>query len=331
MISIVIPAHNESPVLEELFARLEAALETLDHDFEVVCVDDGSTDRTWEILAEKARSDGRYRCLRLSRNFGHQIALTAGLWATRGDAVITMDADLQHPPEVIDELLAKASEGFDAVTAVRRLEDAEGWFKVTSARFFYRFLNRLTALDLPNGGADFRYMSRTVVDALLQMPERHRFLRGMVRWAGYRQAVITYERAARPAGASKYTIRNMFAFAMDAIVSFSAVPLRIASVLGLIVSMLGGLYAIYVIGVNLFTDNTVPGWTSVVVAVLVLGGVQLACIGIIGQYLGRVYEEVKGRPLFILWEDTGGSEPTPLHLPVRGSSTAPMGKSETDA
>ena len=324
MISIVLPAHNEAPVLVELFTRLEAVLESLDHDFEVICVDDGSTDRTWEILARKAQTDCRYRCLRLSRNFGHQIALTAGLWATKGDAVVTLDADLQHPPEVIGELLSKAGEGFEVVTAVRRLEDAEGWFKVTSARFFYRLLNRLTALDLPDGGADFRYMSRTVVDALLQMPERHRFLRGMARWAGYRQAMITYERAARPAGESKYTIRNMFRFAMDAIVSFSAVPLRIASVLGLVVSMLGGLYALYVIGVNLFTDDTVPGWTSVVVAVLVLGGVQLACIGIIGQYLGRVYEEVKGRPLFILWEDTGTSESTALHLPARERSGAPV-------
>jgi polyisoprenyl-phosphate glycosyltransferase len=329
-ISIILPAHNEAPVLGELLTRLDEVLGSLEHDFEVICVDDGSTDGTWEIMANRARTDRRYRCLRLSRNFGHQIALTAGLWATDGDAVVTMDADLQHPPEVIGDLIAKAGEGFDVVTAVRRLEDAEGWFKVTSARFFYRLLNRLTALDLPNGGADFRYLSRTVVDAQLQMPERHRFLRGMTRWVGFRQTVITYERAARPAGESKYTIRNMFAFAMDAIVSFSAVPLRIASVLGLIVSMLGGLYAVYVIGVNIFTDNTVPGWTSVVVAVLVLGGVQLACIGIIGQYLGRVYEEVKGRPLFIVWEDTGGSDPTALRLPVRGTSRASMGGDETD-
>jgi glycosyltransferase involved in cell wall biosynthesis len=308
-VSIVLPAHNEAAVLPELMDRLDSVLGSLGHDYEVICVDDGSTDGTWEIIERRAASDPRYRGLRLSRNFGHQIALTAGLWASEGDAVITMDADTQHPPEVIPALLAKAGDGFDVVTATRRVVDAEGWFKVASARFFYRLLNRLTALDLPNGGADFRYMSRTVVDAMLQMPERHRFLRGMARWVGYRHATVEYERALRPAGESKYTLRRMIRFAWDAIVGFSALPLRIASVLGLIVSMLGGLYAIYVIGVSLFTDNTVPGWTSVVVAVLVLGGVQLACIGIIGQYLGRMYEEIKGRPLFIVWEDTAGTRP----------------------
>jgi glycosyltransferase involved in cell wall biosynthesis len=309
-ISIILPAHNEAGVLPELMERLDSVLGSLSQDFEVICVDDGSTDGTWDIIERRAASDPRYRGLRLSRNFGHQIALTAGLWASEGEAVITMDADLQHPPEVIPTLLTKAGEGFDVVTATRRLVDAEGWFKVTSARIFYRLINRLTALDLPNGGADFRYMSRTIVDAMLQMPERHRFLRGMARWVGYRHATVEYERALRPAGETKYTFRRMLRFAWDAIVGFSALPLRIASVLGLIVSMLGGLYAIYVIGVNLFTDDTVPGWTSVVVAVLVLGGVQLACIGIIGQYLGRMYEEIKGRPLFIVWEDTRQPERT---------------------
>ena len=303
-LTIVLPAHNEEAALPQLFESLDAVMDSQGDDFEVICVDDGSTDGTWQIIERKASLDRRYRGLRLSRNFGHQIALTAGLWASQGDGVITMDADLQHPPEVIGELLARAEEGFEVVTAVRRVADAEGWFKVASARVFYRLLNRLTALDLPSGGADFRYMSRSVVDAMLRMPERHRFLRGMARWVGYRHATVEYERAARPGGTSKYTFRKMLGFAWDAIVGFSALPLRIASVLGLIVSMLGGLYAIYVIGVNLFTEDTVPGWTSVVVAVLVLGGVQLACIGIIGQYLGRMYEEVKARPLFIVWEDT---------------------------
>jgi dolichol-phosphate mannosyltransferase len=195
--------------------------------------------------------------------------------------------------------------------------DAEGWFKVTSARAFYRLINWMTALDLPNGGADFRYMSRTIVDAMLQMPERHRFLRGMARWVGYRHATVEYERALRPAGESKYTFRRMLRFAWDAIVGFSALPLRIASVLGIIVSMLGGFYAMYVVGINIFTNDTVPGWTSVVVAVLVLGGVQLACIGIIGQYLGRMYEEIKGRPLFIVWEDTRRPERTGPGMSVR--------------
>jgi dolichol-phosphate mannosyltransferase len=316
-ISIVLPAHNEASVLPEFFSRLERVLDSLEHDFELICVDDGSTDETWELMKGRAAADLRYRALRLTRNFGHQIALTAGICAAKGEAVISMDTDLQHPPEVIPALIAKAGEGAEVVTAVRRVADAEGWFKVASARFFYKLLNKLTALDLPDGGADFRYMSRPVVDALLEMPERHRFLRGMARWVGYRHATVEYERAPRGAGASKYTFRRMLRFAWDAIVGFSALPLRIASVLGLIVSLLGGLYAIYVIGVNVFTNDTVPGWTSVVVAVLVLGGVQLACLGIIGQYLGRMYEESKGRPLFIVWEDTGQPEWTGPGMPAR--------------
>jgi dolichol-phosphate mannosyltransferase len=303
-LTIVLPCHDEGSVLPELFTRLDAVLADIDSDTEVVCVDDGSTDDTWEVVKAKTRSDPRYRGLRLSRNFGHQVALTAGLWAAQGDAVITMDSDLQHPPEVIPALLAKGREGNDVVTAVRCSEDVEGWFKITSARFFYWLLNRLTALDLPHGGADFRYMTRPVVNTMLRMPERHRFLRGLTRWVGFRQETIEYERALRHAGRSKYTLRRMMRFAFDAIVAFSAGPLKVASVLGLMVSALGALYGLYVVGVWLFSDTAVPGWTSVVIAVVVLGGVQLACIGIIGQYLGRMYEEIKGRPLFIVWEDT---------------------------
>jgi dolichol-phosphate mannosyltransferase len=303
-LTVVLPCHDEAAVLPELFGRLDAVLAGLGPEVEVVCVDDGSTDATWDVVRAKAASDPRYRGLRLSRNFGHQIALTAGLWAARGQAVVTMDSDLQHPPEMIPVLLAKAREGNDVVTAVRHSEDVEGWFKISSARFFYWLLNRLTALDLPHGGADFRYMARPVVDTMLRMPERHRFLRGLTRWVGFRQATIEYERAPRHGGRSKYTLRNMMRFAFDAIVAFSAVPLKVASVLGLVVSMLGGLYGVYVVGVWLLSDAVVPGWTSVAIAVIVLGGVQLACLGIIGQYLGRMYEEIKGRPLFIVWEDT---------------------------
>jgi glycosyltransferase involved in cell wall biosynthesis len=316
-LSIVLPCHDEASVLPELFARLDKVLADLDAGTEVVCVDDGSTDATWEIVKQKADADPRYRGLRLSRNFGHQVALTAGLWAARGEAVITMDSDLQHPPEMIPELLAKAHQGYDVVTAVRRSEDVEGWFKVSSARFFYWLLNRLTALDLPHGGADFRYMSRAIVDSMLRMPERHRFLRGLTRWVGFNQATIEYDRAPRHGGRSKYTLRHMMRFAFDAIIAFSAVPLKVASVLGLAVSMLGGLYGLYVIGVWAFSDAAVPGWTSVAIVVIVLGGVQLACLGIIGQYLGRMYEEIKGRPLFIVWEDTrparAAQEGTPTH------------------
>lgn len=303
-LSVVLPVRDEAPVIPDLIPRLTGALDALDESWEAIFVDDGSRDSSWSLLEAAAEHDERIRAIRFSRNFGHQIALSAGLRLATGDAVVTMDSDLQHPPEVIRSLLAKSAEGYDVVYAVRSENDREGWFKRRSAHFFYWLFGRLTALDLPQAGGDFRYMSRRVVDALLAMPERQRFLRGMTRWVGYEQATIEYERAPRAAGKSKYTVGKMFAFGWDAVVGFSAVPLRIASVLGIVFSFLGLLYLVYVIGIRLFTEQTVAGWTSVVAAVIVLGGVQLLCIGIIGQYLGRMYDEIKGRPLFIVAEDT---------------------------
>ena len=284
--------------------RLGTVLEALPLEWEALVVDDGSTDATWEAIELAAHGDPRVRGLRLSRNFGHQVALTAGLSATTGDVVVTMDADLQHPPETIPALVAKANEGFDVVYAVRGPADAEPRWKVSSAGLFYRTLNALTSLDLPITGGDFRVMSRRVVDALLLMPERHRFLRGMTRWVGFPQATVEYEREPRFRGRTKYTQRAMIRFALDAIVGFSAVPLRVASMLGLLLSFVGALYFFYVVGVGLFSDSAVQGWTSVIGVVLVLGGVQLACIGIIGQYMGRMYDEIKNRPLFVLRADT---------------------------
>ncbi len=303
-LSLVVPAYNEQEALPELLDRLLSVLEGEFDEWEVLVVDDGSTDSTWEVLEAASRDDPRIRGVRLSRNFGHQVALSAGLSATTGDLVVTMDADLQHPPETIPALVEKSGEGYDVVYAVRSASDAEGRFKVVSARLFYRAVNALTSLDIPIGGADFRLMSRRVVDALLLMPERHRFLRGMTRWVGFPQATVEYDRGARVVGYSKYSGRAMVRLAFDAILGFSALPLRLASMLGLFLSFLGGLYFIYVIGVRLFTDDAVAGWTSVVGVVLVLGGVQLACIGIIGQYLGRMYDELKNRPLFVVRADT---------------------------
>jgi glycosyltransferase involved in cell wall biosynthesis len=303
-LSVVLPAHNEAACLGSLIPRLTQVLDETGREWEIVFVDDGSVDATWPLLKEAAGRDPRIRALRLSRNFGHQMALTAGLEIADGDAVITMDSDLQHPPEVIPALLDKASEGFDIVYAVRGKHDAEGRYKIASARLFYWLLNRLASLDLPHGGADFRYMSRRAVDALLAMPERHRFLRGMTRWVGYSQSFIEYERQARLGGRTKYTQRRMLRFALDAVVSFSALPLRIASLFGLFFSILGSLYLVYVLALRIFTDDVVSGWTSVIAVALILGGVQLACLGIIGQYIGRMYDELKGRPLFVVWEDT---------------------------
>jgi glycosyltransferase involved in cell wall biosynthesis len=303
-LSVVVPAHNEQDNLPELVERLRGVLDPLPHQWEAILVDDGSTDATWERMCEAASSVAQIRALRLSRNFGHQAALSAGLSVASGDGVVTMDSDLQHPPEAIADLLARAEQGYDVVYAIRREREGEGWFKAGASTAFYRLLNRLARLDLPEGAADFRYMSRRVVDALVAMPERHRFLRGMTRWVGYRQGVVAYESPARFAGQSKYTLRHMLRFALNAIVSFSALPLRIASWLGFVASALGALYLAYVIVVRLVTDTVVPGWTSVVVVALILGGAQLLCLGIIGQYLGQMYDEVKGRPLFLISDDT---------------------------
>src|SRR5689334_10793984 len=308
-LTVILPVRDEAPVIPDLIPRLTNALDALDVTWEAILVDDGSRDSSWALLEDAAAKDERIRAIRFSRSFGHQIALSAGLRLASGDAVVTMDSDLQHPPELIASLLAKAAEGYDVVYAVRGEADNERWFKRESARAFYWLFGRLTALDLPQAGGDFRYMSRRVVDALLAMPERHRFLRGMTSWVGYEQGIVEYERQPRAAGASKYTLRKMLAFGWDSVVSFSSLPLRVASVLGLVFSFLGLVYLTYVIGVRLFTEQAVAGWTSVVAAVVVLGGVQLLCLGISGQYLGRMFDEIKGRPLYLVADDTSTREP----------------------
>jgi polyisoprenyl-phosphate glycosyltransferase len=304
MLSVVAAAFNEADVLPAFVTRLRSVLDATDEEWEVVLVDDGSTDATWDAIAVAADADPRVRGIRLSRNFGHQLALTAGMSVARGDGVVTMDADLQHPPEAIPALLAAARGGNDVVYAVRSAEDAAGFWKRFSARVFYKLLNRLSSLELPEGAADFRYMSRRVVDVLAAMPERHRFLRGLVRWAGYRQTFVEYHRGPRDAGESKYGLRRMLLFAWDAVVSFSSFPLRVASVLGICVSLLGWVYLVYALAIKVFTDRAIQGWTSVTAAVLLLGGVQLVFLGILGQYVGRMYDDVKQRPLFLIADDT---------------------------
>jgi polyisoprenyl-phosphate glycosyltransferase len=304
MLSVVAAAYDEAAVLPSFVARLATVLETTGEAWELVLVDDGSRDGTWATIEVAANAEPRIRGIRLSRNFGHQLALTAGLSVARGDGVITMDSDLQHPPEVIPALLAAARGGSDVVYAVRSSADAAGFWKRFSARVFYKLLNRLSSLELPEGAADYRWMSRRVVDVVVAMPERHRFLRGLVRWAGYRQTFVEYERGAREAGESKYGLRRMILFAWDAVVSFSSFPLRVASVLGICVSVLGWLYLVYVLAVKVFTNRAIPGWTSVTAAVLLLGGAQLVFLGILGQYVGRMYDDVKQRPLFLIADDT---------------------------
>jgi len=325
-LSVVAPAYDEAAILPAFIERAVAVLEQTGVSWELVLVDDGSRDQTWQVIAGASDQDPRIHGVRLARNFGHQLALTAGLAAADGDAVVTLDSDLQHPPEIIPALLATARRGYDVVYAVRSDVDTAGALKRGTARAFYWTLNRLTSLELPEGAADFRYMSRRVVNVLLAMPERHRFLRGMTRWAGFQQTFIPYERAGREAGSSKYGIGKMILLAWDAVTSFSAIPLRLASLLGVAVSLLGWAYLMYAICLHVFTNTTIPGWTSVTAAVLVLGGVQLICLGIFGQYLGRMYEDVKGRPLFLVDEDTrlAGEPPFPeFHPTVRTRGRAP--------
>ena len=305
VLSIVVPLYNEEGNVAPLVERIVAIAERLDGSpsYEIVLVNDGSTDRTLErIRAELARR--RHIVLvSLSRNFGHQLAASAGMDIAAGDAVILMDGDLQDPPELIAQFVAKWREGYDVVYAVRRTRKGESPFKLFTARLFYRIIKRLTKVSIPVDTGDFRLMSRRVVEALRRSPERHRFLRGMVSWVGYNQIGIEYDREERYSGSTKYPLPKMLRFAIDGITSFSDVPLRFASYLGFVSSAVAFIYAIIVIGYKLFSlhpPGYTPGWASTIVAVLFLGGVQLISLGILGEYIGRIYDEVKGRPLYLI-------------------------------
>ena len=308
LISVVAPVYNEVATVRELHRRLTDALAALG-PYEIVLVDDGSTDGTWEALRELARTDRHLRLLRLSRNFGHQIALSAGLDHARGDAVVSLDGDLQDPPEVIPELVARWRDGSDVVFAVRRQRDGETWFKRATASAFYKFINRVSSVDIPEQAGDFRLLSRRALDALLAMPERARYLRGMSSWIGFRQSEVPYTRDARRAGETKYPLGRMLHFAGDAVTSFSATPIRFVAALGFVSVALCLVALAWTLYVRFFTDETVAGWTSVIVVVLFLGGVQLLSLGIIGQYVGRIFDEVKGRPLYFVDELVEGDEP----------------------
>jgi dolichol-phosphate mannosyltransferase len=299
VVSVVVPVYNEAEILDLLHQRLTETLERSGESFELVLVDDGSRDGSWERMQALAAADPRVVLVRLSRNFGHQMAITAGVDAARGEAVALIDADLQDPPEVVLEMLARWREGYDVVYGRRTRRRGETWFKRASAAGFYRVIRRLTSVDIPADTGDFRLMSRRVVDVLKQFQERNRFVRGMVAWIGWRQTAVTYERAERHAGETKYPLRKMLRFAADAIVSFSFAPLRVATGLGLAASGLSFAYAVYAVLARLLGWGVVHGWASLMVAVLFLGGVQLVSLGIIGEYVGRVYDEVKRRPLYV--------------------------------
>jgi dolichol-phosphate mannosyltransferase len=306
-ISVVAPVYNEEEVLPELYRRVRNVMEELGEPWELVLVNDGSRDRSAEIIAKLHKKDSRVTGVSFSRNFGFQIAVTAGLDHAQGDAIILTDADLQDPPEVYPRMIAKWKEGYDVVYGTRSSREGETWFKRVTAKLFYRLIYRITSVDIPLDTGDFRLIDRRVVEAIRHMPERNRFLRGMVPWVGYRQTGIVYQREARFAGESKFTsVRQMLPFAVDAVTSFSYFPLRIATYLGFIIALISGLAIVTVILLRLFGPSTpLLGQATTLVAVLFLGGVQLISLGIIGEYLGRIYDEVKGRPLYLVdekWE-----------------------------
>ena len=300
-ISVVLPVYNEEGNVAELHRRLTAVLSGSGRSYELLFVNDGSRDGSWAQILSLTNRDARVCGVNLSRNFGHQIAITAGIELSRGDVVVVMDSDMQDPPELIPELYARSLEGFDVVYAQRRSRDGETWFKKTTASAFYRLIRRLSPIDIPVDTGDFRLMSRRVVDDLSRLHERHRFVRGLVSWVGYNQTAVLYDRSARHGGTTKYPISKMVGFALDGLTSFSRQPLRLATHLGVwlalaSVALMIGLIAYKLLG----GTGLVSGWTSLAVAVLFLGGVQLLALGILGEYIGRIYEEVKERPLYLV-------------------------------
>lgn len=322
LISVVVPCYNEEDVIRETHARLAAVLARLDGvGFEIIYTDDGSRDRTPELLQQIQAGDPHVRVLRLSRNFGHQIALTAGLEHAAGAAVVVIDADLQDPPEVIPEMVARWRDGYEVVYGMRTDRPGETSFKLWTAKIFYRLMNRLSETKMPLDAGDFRLMDRKVVAALLAMPERDRFLRGMVSWVGFRQVALLYARAPRHAGVGKYPFWKMVRFAADGVLSFSLMPLRLAVLTGFLAIGMALAGIIYAVLLRLYTTDWVRGWASIFVAVLFMGGVQLISLGIIGEYIGRIYGEVKHRPLYLLREKLGFEDEQTKSNDERGTMT----------
>lgn len=301
-ISIVAPIYNEYDNLPELYRRVKQTMESTDESWELVLVDDGSSDGSTERIRALARQDARVRPVIFARNFGHQLAVTAGLDYSRGQAVVIIDADLQDPPELIPDMMEKWRAGYEVVYAVRTEREGETWFKKTTAALFYRLIYRITDVDIPRDSGDFRLLDHKVVDVLKTMRERHRFLRGMSVWVGFRQIGLPYKRAARFAGETKYPLRKMLRFASDAITGFSYLPLQLATYIGFLSAGLSIIAIPVVIIMRLAGSRAFFGQATTLIAVLFLGGVQLISLGILGEYIGRLYDEAKGRPLYVTRE-----------------------------
>lgn len=317
MISVVVPCLNEEPVLPQLYQRLTAVAASWNEPYEVVAVDDGSVDGTWKRLQEIHARDPRWRIVRFARNFGHQMAVSAGLAYATGDAVIVLDADLQDPPEVLADFLAKWREGYEVVYGVRK-KRKESALKRMSYNVFYRLLAAISPTDMPLDAGDFCLMDRRVVDILVAMPEQNRFVRGLRAWVGFHQTGVEYERQSRAAGRPQYGLRRLIRLATDGIFSFSTLPLRLATRAGFLVSTLALLGAVFTFVQRIFADwfagigwGPVPGFATIVIGIFFLGGIQLISLGIIGEYIGRIYDEVRGRPLWITRETLGFGDSHP--------------------
>ncbi len=308
LISVVIPMYNEEAVARETYRRLTGVMEGVGIPYELVFVDDSSSDGTFDLLKDISRTDPRIKVIRFSRNFGKQAALTAGLDHASGDAVITIDGDLQHPPELIPELLDKWKAGYEVVYTVRKYGKSTGPFKKAASAVFYKLMSKFTRIDMPTGATDFKLYDSKVVERLKSLKERNRFLRGLSIWVGFKQTAVSFEAAKRAAGTSKYTTRRLIGLALDGITSFSIFPLKVSIYLGFLVSFLSFAYLCYVFYAKLLGKWAVAGWASTTAAVLFIGGVQLIAIGILGEYIGRIYEEVKGRPTYIVTTRVGFEE-----------------------
>ena len=307
--SIVVPIWNEEQVIPELYRRVLEVMAQVDATWELICVNDGSRDHSLQLLIELHRQDPRVKVIDFSRNFGHQVAITAGADFAEGDAVIVMDADLQDPPEVVLKMIAKWREGYEVIYAMRAKRAGETWFKLTTAKYFYRLLRQITDVEIPVDTGDFRLMDRRVVLAMRQLREKHRFMRGLSSWVGFRQTGVEYERAERYAGETGYPLRKMVRLALTAITGFSYLPLQLATYLGFALAFISLIGIILTVFLRLSGSSFFLGQATTLVSVLLLGSIQLIVLGIIGEYLGRIYDEVKGRPLYIVSHAYGFVEP----------------------
>jgi len=301
-LSVVIPIYNEEPNIELLYQRLRQVLENTPYSWELIFVNDGSKDASGSIVKRIREKDRRVKYIEFARNFGHQIAVTAGVNHAFGDMVVIIDADLQDPPELILDMVKKWEEGYEVIYAKRKKRKGETWFKLLTARIFYRLLRRITSFDIPLDTGDFRLMDKKVAENLRNMPERSRFIRGMVAWSGFRTIGIEYEREERHAGETKYPFKKMLRFAIDGITSFSYFPLQLASYLGIFFAVVSFICIVVVLYLHFFTHKTIHGWTSTILAVLFIGGIQLFTLGIIGEYLARIGTDVKQRPVYVIRE-----------------------------